>query len=101
MENLLLDENDRLVLIDPGLALRVPYVDECNYDCVTDASSGTSRLLMIAQGQSGRLLYAAPEVVNREEIVDAFAIDLWAVGVVLFVMLVGLAPGLHIFLVSG
>jgi serine/threonine protein kinase len=92
LENILLDENDQLVLIDPGMSLRVPYSDPYNYGCATDASAGGSRLLMIAQGQGGKLMYAPPELVNREEIVDAFAIDLWAVGVVLFVMLVGLAP---------
>ena len=37
-------------------------------------------------------MYAAPEVIDRSEVVDAFAIDLWSAGVVLFVMLVGLSP---------
>jgi serine/threonine protein kinase len=38
-------------------------------------------------------MYAAPEVViGKKEVEDAFAIDLWSAGVVLFVMLVGLAP---------
>lgn len=47
---------------------------------------------MIAQGQGGKLMYAAPEVIDRKPEVDAYAVDLWAAGVVLFVMLVGLAP---------
>jgi serine/threonine protein kinase len=47
---------------------------------------------MKAQGQGGKLMYAAPEVIGKKEVVDAFAIDLWSAGVVLFVMLVGLAP---------
>ena len=89
LENLVLDENDRLVLIDLGLSLRVPYTDPDNYGCVTDVSAGTSRRLMIAQGQGGRLMYAAPEIMEGKEIVDAFAIDLWSGGIVLFVMLVG------------
>lgn len=37
-------------------------------------------------------MYLAPEIVNRDEAFDGFAIDLWASGVVLFVLLVGLAP---------
>jgi serine/threonine protein kinase len=47
---------------------------------------------MIGQGQGGNLMYAAPEIVEQEECVDAFAIDLWSAGVVLFIMLVGMAP---------
>jgi len=92
LENILLDEHDRIVLIDPGMSLRVPYSDPCNYGCVTDVSAGTNRRLMVAQGQGGNLIYAAPEIVEHDEFVDAFAIDLWSAGVVLFIMLVGMAP---------
>eukprot|EP00980_Cylindrotheca_fusiformis_P004706 scaffold993_cov110-Cylindrotheca_fusiformis.AAC.16 len=92
LENIVLDENDRLVLIDPGMSLRVPYSDPNNYGSVTNASSGGCRLLMIAQGHGGKLMYAPPEVINKEAVVDAFALDLWAAGIVLFVMIVGAAP---------
>jgi serine/threonine protein kinase len=92
LDNLVLDAKDRVVLVDPGLSLRVPHSDPCNPDCVSDVSAGTSRRLMIAQGQGGKLNYAAPEVVEKVPAVDAYAVDLWAAGVVLFVMLVGLAP---------
>jgi len=92
LENILLDEEDRLVLVDPGMSLRVPYADPCNYGCVTDVSAGTARRLIKSQGQGGKLMYAAPEIVDKSEVVDAFAVDLWSVGIVLFVMLVGRAP---------
>eukprot|EP00934_Nitzschia_sp_Nitz4_P002845 Nitzschia sp. Nitz4//scaffold162_size51285//1383//2994//NITZ4_006962-RA/size51285-augustus-gene-0.16-mRNA-1//1//CDS//3329537952//2835//frame0 len=92
LDNILLDDYDRAVLIDPGMGLRVPYSDPCNPGRVSDVSSGTSRRLMISQGQGGKHMYAAPEVVEGAEAVDPFAVDLWAAGVVLFVMLVGLAP---------
>jgi serine/threonine protein kinase len=126
LENIVLDENDRVVLVDPGLSLRVPHcgayllgritghafceidtrpltklastftsfisADPCNPDCVSDVSAGTSRRLMIAQGQGGKIMYAAPEVMEKKAAVDAYAVDLWAAGVVGFVMLVGLAP---------
>jgi serine/threonine protein kinase len=36
--------------------------------------------------------HTALEVIAQQEVVDPFAIDLWPAGVVLFVMLVGLAP---------
>jgi serine/threonine protein kinase len=92
LENLLLDEKDNLVIIDLGMSLRVPYTDSVNIGCVTDASEGTERRLMVAQGQGGRLMYLAPEQVTREEAFDGFTIDLWAAGVILFIMLVGMAP---------
>jgi serine/threonine protein kinase len=91
LENLLLDEDDKVCLIDPGISLRVPYTNS-ETGGIGDVSGGTSRRLMIAQGQGGKLMYAAPEIISKEVSVDAFATDLWSVGVVLFVMLVGLAP---------
>ncbi|KAL3944218.1 MAG: hypothetical protein SGBAC_001715 [Bacillariaceae sp.] len=92
LENLMLDEDDNLVLIDPGLSLRVPYSDPRNYGCVSDVSCGGSRFLIKAQGQGGQLVYTPPEIINKEDYVDAFALDMWASGVVLFIMLVGRAP---------
>lgn len=92
LDNLLIDDKDQLVLIDHGMSLRVPYTDPSNYGCVTDVSAGTCRRLMTFQGQGGKLMYAAPEVINKSDEDDAFALDIWSAGVVLFVMLVGLAP---------
>jgi len=91
LDNILLDEDDNICLIDPGLSLRIPYSD-AETGGVGDVSAGTSRRLIIAQGQGGKLMYAAPEVIAKKTDVDGFAIDLWSVGVVLFVMVVGLAP---------
>lgn len=91
LENILLDEDDSICLIDPGMSLRIPYTDS-ETGGVGDVSAGTSRRLMIAQGQGGKLMYAAPEIISQETDIDAFAIDLWSVGIVLFVMVVGLAP---------
>ena len=89
------EDGDRLKIIDFGMSLRVPYVDLTNPGSdnnTTDVSDGTDRLLIKSQGQGGKLMYMAPEVVAREEAFDGFAVDLWAAGVILFVMLVGLAP---------
>ena len=72
--------------------MRVPYSDPWNHGAVTDVSAGTNRRLMIAQGQGGKLMYAAPEISEGRNVVDAFATDLWSAGVVLFVMLVGMSP---------
>mmetsp|Transcript_1723 Transcript_1723/g.2665 ORF Transcript_1723/g.2665 Transcript_1723/m.2665 type:complete len:419 (+) Transcript_1723:237-1493(+) len=91
LENLLILDG-KLVIIDLGMALRVPYTDPSNIGCVTDVSEGTERRLMVAQGQGGKLMYMAPEVVSRDEVFDGFAIDLWASAVILFVLVVGMAP---------
>ena len=91
LENILLNENDNVCLIDPGMSLRIPYTDS-ETGGVADVSAGTSRRLMVAQGQGGKLMYAAPEIIAKETEIDPFATDLWSVGVVLFIMVVGLAP---------
>lgn len=91
LENILLNENDNVCLIDPGMSLRIPYTDSATGG-VADVSAGTSRRLMVAQGQGGKLMYAAPEIIAKETEIDPFATDLWSVGVVLFIMVVGLAP---------
>merc|ERR1712194_536723 len=53
---------------------------------------GSRRRLVHAQGQGGELTYMAPEVLRRNAIFDGFAVDLWAVGCILFIMLVGHMP---------
>mmetsp|Transcript_11261 Transcript_11261/g.16048 ORF Transcript_11261/g.16048 Transcript_11261/m.16048 type:complete len:405 (-) Transcript_11261:144-1358(-) len=92
LENLLLDDKENLKILDFGLSLRVPHVDPANPGGASDVSEGTERRLMEAQGQGGKLLYMAPEVVSREDAFDGFAIDLWAAGIILFILLIGLAP---------
>lgn len=92
LDNIILDENENLVLVDFGMSLRIPYTDPSNVGCVTDVSEGSDRRLVTAQGQGGNLMYMAPEVVARDEVFDGFALDLWASGVVLFIILVGMAP---------
>ena len=92
LENLMLDELDQVVIMDLGLSLRVPYSDPSNPGRITDVSGGGYRRLINAQGQGGKLLYMCPEILKGDEAFDGFASDLWAAGVILFVMLVGLTP---------
>mmetsp|Transcript_25911 Transcript_25911/g.53336 ORF Transcript_25911/g.53336 Transcript_25911/m.53336 type:complete len:572 (-) Transcript_25911:399-2114(-) len=91
MENILVDECNNIKIIDFGLCLRVPYVDPNNRNLITDVSANTARRLMKAQGQGGTWEYMAPEVLKRDTF-DGFAIDLWAVGIVLFELLIGKKP---------
>mmetsp|Transcript_109726 Transcript_109726/g.321180 ORF Transcript_109726/g.321180 Transcript_109726/m.321180 type:complete len:578 (-) Transcript_109726:205-1938(-) len=83
-ENLLLTAEGHLKLIDFDAAVIVPGEGE------GDAAAGCS------QGQpsfAGTSLYLPPEVLQgTAKPQDAFALDLWALGCVLFLMLVGETP---------
>eukprot|EP00538_Stauroneis_constricta_P009020 CAMPEP_0119560960 /NCGR_PEP_ID=MMETSP1352-20130426/16272_1 /TAXON_ID=265584 /ORGANISM="Stauroneis constricta, Strain CCMP1120" /LENGTH=382 /DNA_ID=CAMNT_0007609047 /DNA_START=429 /DNA_END=1574 /DNA_ORIENTATION=+ len=90
LENILVDEYTTSVVIDLGMCLRVPY-DSGSGD-VSDVSDGGLRRLMTPLIPCGKPNYISPEVLQSEEPFDGFAIDLWATGVILFIMLVGLPP---------
>jgi len=95
LENILVDRHAKSLVIDMGMCLRVPFSsseEDGSASDVSDASSGTLRRLMTPQGQCGKPNYISPEVLDNEAPFDGFAIDLWAAGIVLFVMLVGLPP---------
>mmetsp|Transcript_1066 Transcript_1066/g.1357 ORF Transcript_1066/g.1357 Transcript_1066/m.1357 type:complete len:384 (+) Transcript_1066:169-1320(+) len=91
LENILLDEYKTSVVIDLGMCLRVPYASD-DGEGVTDVSSGNLRVLIKPLIPCGKPNYISPEVLMSEEPFDGFAIDLWATGVILFIMLVGLPP---------
>lgn len=90
LENIMV-HGDNLVIIDMGMCVRIPYSDPSNQGFTADVSAGTVRRLIQAQGQGGKWKYMAPEVLAREDF-DGFAIDLWAAAVILYIMIVGLAP---------
>lgn len=90
LENLLVHEDTDCLLIDLGMCLRVPFAAEDG--SVTDVSEGTLRRLIKSQGQCGKPNYIAPEILSNKEPFDGFAIDVWAAGVILFIMLVGIPP---------
>lgn len=90
LENILVDQYRTSVIIDLGMCLRVPYAADDG--SVADVSSGNLRLLMKPMIPCGKPNYISPEVLESNEAFDGFAIDLWAAGVILFIMLVGLPP---------
>lgn len=81
LENIMI-HNDRAVIIDLGMSLNMPY-DQVR-----------QRRLICPHGMAGKMKYMAPEVynVNNKEGFDGCAIDIWAVGVILFIMLTGEVP---------
>jgi serine/threonine protein kinase len=84
LENILIHENNKTaVIIDFGLALRVPMEE-----------SGLRKLL-VPSTPCGKGYYMAPEIYRSEQAFDGFAIDLWATAVVLFILLVGNPPWKH------
>jgi len=95
LENVLIDQMSNLVIIDFGMCLRVPF--GANDGSIVDVTKGTLRRLMSFQGQCGKPNYMSPEVVLNMESFDGFAADLWACGIMLFIMLVGVPPfNLHL-----
>eukprot|EP00565_Helicotheca_tamesis_P002676 CAMPEP_0185730532 /NCGR_PEP_ID=MMETSP1171-20130828/10173_1 /TAXON_ID=374046 /ORGANISM="Helicotheca tamensis, Strain CCMP826" /LENGTH=390 /DNA_ID=CAMNT_0028399603 /DNA_START=119 /DNA_END=1288 /DNA_ORIENTATION=- len=91
LENILVDQYTKSLIIDMGMCLRVPFGGDDD-DSITDVSAGTLRRLMTPQGQCGKPNYISPEVLKNTDSFDGFAIDVWAAGIILFIMLVGLPP---------
>jgi len=92
LENILVDEYKTSVIIDLGMCLRVPYDGSTVGKTVSDVSAGTLRKLISPLIPCGKPNYISPEILKSEAPFDGFAIDLWATGVILFIMLVGLPP---------
>lgn len=75
-----------------GMCLRVPYVDPTRPGAVTDVKRGSTRLLIKPQGVCGKHNYMSPEIYENKVAFDGFAVDLWAAGVILYIMLTGFPP---------
>jgi len=76
-ENLLLDANYQLKLADFGVAAVAPVGEDAFGVCSRD--------------ESGTALYMAPEIHSRQ-MYRGTPVDVWPVGVVLFILITGLPP---------
>jgi serine/threonine protein kinase len=79
LENILLTREGYCKIIDMGQSLRVPI----------DSSGLLARLP--PSGMCGKLPYRAPEIFQNQ-IFDGFAIDVWSLGIILFMLLTGQQP---------
>merc|ERR1712071_626019 len=56
---------------------------------------GTMRRLMRPQGTAGKIQYMSPEIYENADNFDGFSVDLWAAGVILYIMITGFPPYDH------
>mmetsp|Transcript_2461 Transcript_2461/g.7639 ORF Transcript_2461/g.7639 Transcript_2461/m.7639 type:complete len:468 (+) Transcript_2461:215-1618(+) len=113
LENILLDDAKNAVVIDFGMVVKVAASPRCFLDPPRGADYGTRELrdgtatptpplnyfavpLKYASrwpARCGKLLYIAPELyATPRRPFDAFALDVWACGVILFLLLTGAPP---------
>jgi hypothetical protein len=106
--NLLLDDdNKRLMLIDYGMCLGVPYsypddhytedVTSIYFDMECRGDGGCHhdhphRRLIHSMSHCGKLRFMAPEIYACQDSFDGLSVDLWSAAVVLFEMLTGRLP---------
>lgn len=80
-ENLLVKDGV-VYIIDMGMSLRIPFANDRTNE----------RSLIHPQGVCGKFYYLSPEVCVNEQPFDGPTVDLWAAGVILFMMLTGEPP---------
>ena len=100
-ENIMLHDNE-CYIIDMGMCLRIPTLPP------TTATTTTTTMIQQQQGQQqqqqqrralilpqtpcGKWHYLSPEICASIEPFDGPAVDLWAVGIILYIMLTGSPP---------
>ena len=93
-ENLMVHDGN-VYIIDLGMCLRIPSLhgnhDDNGHDIINSSSyHPDERALIAPQTPCGKWYYLSPEVCLSEEPFDGPAVDLWAAGVILFIMLTGI-----------
>lgn len=88
-ENVMIDNDDSLI-IDMGMAIRVPFSDPSSPNGgVTDITHGSAKRLIKPQGACGKLPYMSPEIYRSRAPFDGGAVDIWTAGTILFCMVTG------------
>jgi len=92
LENILVD-HERTFVIDMGMCLTIPFLDKEEDDMdmpsnIDYRDRSAQRCLIGRRTRAGKLLYMAPEVYSQRPF-DGHAVDMWSVGICLFMMLTG------------
>jgi len=94
LENILVD-HERTFIIDMGMCLRIPFDDDggdADMQRNVDYRERSAHRCLIQRPQrAGKLSYMSPEVYSERPF-DGHAVDMWAVGVCLYMMLTGTGP---------
>jgi len=88
-ENLMVHQGN-VYIIDMGMCLRIP--SSGNDDNIDTKEQQQQRSLFYPQTPCGKWYYLSPEICLSEQPFDGPAVDLWAAGVILFIMLTGTPP---------
>ena len=89
LENLMTDSSGRSMVIDMGMALRVHFQSDNH---LIESRQDNERYLITRQAVCGKWNYMSPEILDNRVPFDGYGVDLWAVGVILFIMLTGFPP---------
>ena len=63
-----------------------------NNNSASTAAATLPRQLLAPQGTCGKWIYMSPEIYKNKDPFDGFAVDMWAAGVILFLMVTGFPP---------
>lgn len=92
LENCLVHQESIGIVIDFGMCLKIPYQYSSNHQNNISDFRTQPRYWIRPSGVAGKLYYMSPEVLKNEEPFDGHAIDVWACGVMLFLMSTGFPP---------
>jgi serine/threonine protein kinase len=81
LENLMITKDMVCIIIDYGMSLRLPRHEDTEQP-----------YLIPRQGPCGKKNYIAPEILANEVPFNGFLVDMWAAGVILFILLTGVPP---------
>lgn len=92
LENILVDSSSDGIIIDMGMCLRVPLppvLPPCSSQ--QQPRHLMHKVLLKKQGQCGKITYMDPLVFKNQDF-DGFSVDMWACGIILFILLAGVPP---------
>jgi len=87
LENILVCGEGDGIIIDMGMCLRVPLPPSLPQE----QQQQQHRVLIKKQGQCGKITYMDPLVFQDQDF-DGFSVDMWACGIILFILLAGVPP---------